>query len=301
MTTDLGRPRDPRIDGAVLRATVELLAETGYADLLVSAIAERAGTSKPAIYRRWPSKAHLVHEAVFPIGDATALPDTGSLAEDLREMVRRTAAFLTTPAARAALPGLVGEMAADLTLHSALLERFGDIIGGGLAELLQRAADRGRGTARRHRRRVGRGHRRHHLDGPAHPRHRTRRHLGRSHRHTAHERNQRMTHESTAAWRELLDTLGGLDRSFLDGDRAVTDDRHIADGYRMLATTLGVASTPICSANRAGRCSSRSTPRSGATGDGAATTPTPTTSSARSIRSGAIESAATGATASTSR
>ena len=48
-------------------------------------------------------------------------------------------------------------------------------------------------------------------------------------------------HESTAAWRELLDTLGGLDRTFLEGDRAVTDDRHIADGYRMLATTLGVA------------------------------------------------------------
>jgi hypothetical protein len=48
-------------------------------------------------------------------------------------------------------------------------------------------------------------------------------------------------HESTAAWRELLETLGGLDRSFLEGDRAVTDDRHIADGYRMMATTLGVA------------------------------------------------------------
>ncbi|HTX97124.1 MAG TPA: DUF1214 domain-containing protein [Mycobacterium sp.] len=50
-----------------------------------------------------------------------------------------------------------------------------------------------------------------------------------------------MTHESTAAWQELLETLGALDHSFLDGDRAVTDDRHIADGYRALATTLGVA------------------------------------------------------------
>ena len=48
-------------------------------------------------------------------------------------------------------------------------------------------------------------------------------------------------HESAAAWRELLETLGGLDRCFLEGDRAVSDDRHIADGYRMLATTLGVA------------------------------------------------------------
>jgi AcrR family transcriptional regulator len=143
MVVDFGRPRDPRIDDAVLRATVELLAEKGYPGLLVSAIAERAGTSKPAIYRRWPSKAHLVHEAVFPIGVATEIPDTGSLSDDLREMVRRAKAFLTTPAARAALPGLVGEMAADPTLHSALLERFGGIIGGGLGELLDRAAARG--------------------------------------------------------------------------------------------------------------------------------------------------------------
>jgi len=124
MVVDFGRPRDPRIDDAVLRATVELLAETGYQRLLVSAIADRAGTSKPAIYRRWPSKAHLVHEAVFPIGGATEIPDMGSLPEDLREMVRR-------------------EMAADPTLHAALLERFAGVIGGGLAELLERAAARG--------------------------------------------------------------------------------------------------------------------------------------------------------------
>ncbi|OMB98023.1 TetR/AcrR family transcriptional regulator [Mycobacterium colombiense] len=143
MVVDFGRPRDPRIDGAVLSATVELLAETGYASLLVSAIAERAGTSKPAIYRRWPSKAHLVHEAVFPIGAATELPDTGSLPEDLHEMVSRSMTFLSTPPARAALPGLVAEMAADPTLHSALLERFADVIGGGLTELLQRAVTRG--------------------------------------------------------------------------------------------------------------------------------------------------------------
>jgi hypothetical protein len=50
-----------------------------------------------------------------------------------------------------------------------------------------------------------------------------------------------MTHESTVAWHELLGALGELDRSFLEGDRAVTDDRHVADGYRMLAATLGVA------------------------------------------------------------
>jgi len=143
MAVDFGRPRDPRIDGAVLRATVELLAETGYSGLSIAAIAQRAGTSKPAIYRRWPGKAHLVHEAVFPVGAATAIPDTGSLRRDLREMVCRTVAFLSTPAARAALPGLIGEMAADPTLHSALLERFADVIAGGLAGWLAGAATAG--------------------------------------------------------------------------------------------------------------------------------------------------------------
>ncbi|KQH81304.1 TetR family transcriptional regulator [Mycobacterium gordonae] len=143
MVEELGRPRDPRIDAAVLDATVELLAETGYPGLLVSAIARRAGTSKPAIYRRWPSKAHLVHEAVFPIGAATEIPDTGSLRQDLREMVCRTMEVLSTPAARAALPGLIGEMATDPTLHAALLERFSGLIGGGLSDLLGKAAARG--------------------------------------------------------------------------------------------------------------------------------------------------------------
>ena len=127
----------------MLRATVELLGKSGYADLSVDAIARRAGTSKPAIYRRWPSKAHLVHEAAFPINEATELPDTGSLAGDVREMVRRSAGVLTTPAARAALPGLVAEMATDPTLHAKLLERFGDILARGLTDRLDAARARG--------------------------------------------------------------------------------------------------------------------------------------------------------------
>jgi AcrR family transcriptional regulator len=142
MRTDLGRPRDSRIDAAVLQATVDLLGQSGYAGLSVDAIAQRAGTSKPAIYRRWPSKAHLVHEAVFPLSDATELPNTGSLAGDVREMMRRTVLVLTTPAARAALPGLVGEMAADLTLHAALLERFSGILATGMTERLNKAMAR---------------------------------------------------------------------------------------------------------------------------------------------------------------
>lgn len=49
-----------------------------------------------------------------------------------------------------------------------------------------------------------------------------------------------MTHESTAAWHELLDGLRDLEGSFLEGPRAVEGERAVADGYRMLATILGV-------------------------------------------------------------
>ncbi|MGV1006198.1 MAG: TetR/AcrR family transcriptional regulator [Candidatus Nanopelagicales bacterium] len=143
MTTDIGRPRNPRIDDAVLRGTVELLSEIGYAELSVDAIARRAGTSKPAIYRRWPSKAHVVHEAVFPIGAATTIPAVGSVAGDIREMLRRTAAVLSTAPARAALPGLVAEMAVDPTLHTALLERFGGILSRGVTQWTELAVERG--------------------------------------------------------------------------------------------------------------------------------------------------------------
>ncbi|MHA0286339.1 TetR/AcrR family transcriptional regulator [Mycobacterium sp. C3-094] len=143
MTTELGRPRDRRIDDAVLTAAAEMIAEVPYAELSVDAIARRAGTSKPAIYRRWPSKAHLVHEAVFPIGEATRIPSTGSLPADIREMVRRVAALLTAPPARAAIPGLIAEMAADPTLHAALLARFGDVITRGLGDFLRAAVQRG--------------------------------------------------------------------------------------------------------------------------------------------------------------
>ncbi len=45
----------------------------------------------------------------------------------------------------------------------------------------------------------------------------------------------------TTSWHELLEGLRDLEASFLDGPRAVADDRGAADGYRMALTALGVA------------------------------------------------------------
>ena len=49
--------------------------EIGYSNLTMAAVAERAGTTKTALYRRWSSKAELVHEAAFPAAP-TAIDDT---------------------------------------------------------------------------------------------------------------------------------------------------------------------------------------------------------------------------------
>lgn len=119
-----GRPRDARVDAAVLSATVEILGQVGYSALSLSAVAERAGTTTPAIYRRWPSKAVLVNEAVFPDVTPDVVPFTSELETDVRKMVAGCLAMFGLPEVRAAMPALMAEVFADPTLHHLLLERF---------------------------------------------------------------------------------------------------------------------------------------------------------------------------------
>jgi Protein of unknown function (DUF1214) len=49
------------------------------------------------------------------------------------------------------------------------------------------------------------------------------------------------TWEASVAWRELMDGLRDLDQCFLTGTKALTDEQSVAEGYRSLATALGVA------------------------------------------------------------
>jgi AcrR family transcriptional regulator len=139
-----GRPRDSRIDDAVLQATADLLEEVGYLRLTVAAIAERAATNKPAIYRRWPTKAHLVHEAVFPLdGPAATMPSGTDLRADIRALVAIGVELLGRPAARAALPGLMAEMTDDPALHTDVLGRFATGSWGWLQQRIDAAIEAG--------------------------------------------------------------------------------------------------------------------------------------------------------------
>jgi AcrR family transcriptional regulator len=122
-----GRPRDPRIDAAILRSTVDLLVEIGYSNLTMAAVAERAGTTKTALYRRWSSKAELVHEAAFPAAPTAIEAPPGDIAADIRAMLAATRDVFTSPVVRAALPGLIADMAADAELNARVMARFTDV------------------------------------------------------------------------------------------------------------------------------------------------------------------------------
>lgn len=121
-----GRPRDGRIDAAIIEATRELLLESGYSALSLSAIAARAGTTTAAIYRRWSGKAQLVHEAILP-AEVTAMPSaSGDVVEDIRALVEATRTMFDRPEVRIALPALIADTVADPDVHSRMTSRFAE-------------------------------------------------------------------------------------------------------------------------------------------------------------------------------
>jgi AcrR family transcriptional regulator len=137
-----GRPRDPRIAAAILSATAELLVEIGYSNLSLAAVAERAGTTKSALYRRWSSKAELVHEAAFPTTPTALESPAGDIAADIRMMIKATRDVFTSPVVRAALPGLLADMTADPELNARVMSRFADLFVA-VRMRLEAAIDRG--------------------------------------------------------------------------------------------------------------------------------------------------------------
>ena len=69
---------------------------TGFAQVTIEAIAERAGTSKATVYRWWPNKAAVLIEA-FREAIAPELPlrNTGTLRDDLTTQLRNFSRVLS--------------------------------------------------------------------------------------------------------------------------------------------------------------------------------------------------------------
>lgn len=119
--TSAGRPRDPRIDSALRNAVHELLVDDGYLGLTVQGAARRAGVSAAAIYRRFPGKRELVEWALFPAYEWIEPRYTGDYGKDLTMLVQVLLGWLSQPATRAALPGLLGEYVRDAARYEELL------------------------------------------------------------------------------------------------------------------------------------------------------------------------------------
>lgn len=64
-----GRPRERRVDRAIITATLEIFADEGYHALSMESVAARAGVGKATIYRRWPGKKELVIDALAALND----------------------------------------------------------------------------------------------------------------------------------------------------------------------------------------------------------------------------------------
>lgn len=85
------RRRGAALEDALLDAVWEELVDHGYAGVTYDAVAARARTSRAVLYRRWPTKPELVRAAVGRVGnrERVEVPDTGSLRDDVVELLRR--------------------------------------------------------------------------------------------------------------------------------------------------------------------------------------------------------------------
>jgi AcrR family transcriptional regulator len=109
-----GRARDPEIDARVLAVAGRHLANLGYEAMSLAAVAHEAGTTRQALYRRWPDKASLAADALVA-AEARQEADTSDPLADLT-------AELTDFQRAVSKPGrlsLVGTMLQDATAPEA--------------------------------------------------------------------------------------------------------------------------------------------------------------------------------------
>jgi AcrR family transcriptional regulator len=137
------RRRGKLLEDALLTAAWDEVAAVGYAKFTMDAVAARAGTARSVLYRRWPSRAALVHAAIrHRLGSLRDdVPDTGDLREDVLGVLRHN-----RDAFQDIGPGIVhGLMAEAADLPEEVFRTTPDAI----TIILQRAAARGQARSDR--------------------------------------------------------------------------------------------------------------------------------------------------------
>jgi AcrR family transcriptional regulator len=138
-----GRPRDKEATERIRTVAADVIASSGYAGFSLDLVAERTGVAKTTIYRRWPSKDHLVVEVVTKLLQDIPLRDTGEVRRDLITLVTGGAASL---AYLQDTGNLVSELVAVAGRHPELRIALQDVWAGrrqAAIGLLEKAVDRG--------------------------------------------------------------------------------------------------------------------------------------------------------------
>lgn len=141
-TYTLGRPRDERIDREVVTAVLSSLDRHGYSAVTIDGIARKVKRARTTIYRRWPSKRHLVAYAVVSEMGGNPAADTGALQGDLQAAVETLLQAFGGPLGRA-LPGLVADMARDEELAQMIRQQVLAARRQSMREAFARATARG--------------------------------------------------------------------------------------------------------------------------------------------------------------
>jgi AcrR family transcriptional regulator len=137
-----GRPRDPEIDEAVLAAARRHLSAYGYDAMSVAAVAEEAGTTRQALYRRWPTKAELATAAIASLSKVSERPDTDDPFADLVAELTAFRAGVLRPNGVAMVGSMLQE-SVDEQLRSLYRERLVAPRRARLRHILRRAAQLG--------------------------------------------------------------------------------------------------------------------------------------------------------------
>ena len=138
-----GRPRSERSHLAIVKATLELLVEVGYARITMEEVQRRAGVGKATIYRRWASKEELVKDAIQHFSAELPVPDTGSLKGDYAAISTALVAIARDRNAALVMPRLLAEASRDPDLHAIFYTQLVEPRRRVARIALERARDRG--------------------------------------------------------------------------------------------------------------------------------------------------------------
>ncbi|MEU6661012.1 TetR-like C-terminal domain-containing protein [Streptomyces sp. NPDC046821] len=105
--------RTARTRAAVLAATLDELAEVGFAALTLDRLAARSGVHVSTIRRRWRTVEGVIADLMAQHSSTIPTPDSGDFRQDLHELAQAIAGFHALPRSRNLVEAMVAAAAYD--------------------------------------------------------------------------------------------------------------------------------------------------------------------------------------------